>query len=96
LGKYETERDGRLSHEATQALCGELSHRKNVDLSPCIIDPHCASFVLRQHKKRAGLALTRLATLRHNHPVREYVHGERVLAQPMTSERRPARFRSAT
>jgi hypothetical protein len=78
LGKYQTERDGRLSHEATQALCGRLSHRKYIDLSPCIINPHCASFVLRPHKKGAGLALTRLATLRHNHAVREYVHGERI------------------
>jgi hypothetical protein len=39
-----------------------------------------------QHKKGAGFALTRLATLRHNNWVRECVHGEKVLAQPMTSE----------
>jgi hypothetical protein len=39
-----------------------------------------------KHKKRAGFALTRLATLRHNISVRECVHDERVLAQPMTSE----------
>ena len=39
-----------------------------------------------QHKKGAGFALTRLATLRHNHRVREYLHDEKVLAQPMTSE----------
>jgi hypothetical protein len=39
-----------------------------------------------QHKKGAGFALTRLATLRHNHRVREYLHYEKVLAQPMTSE----------
>src|SRR5258708_34968519 len=37
------------------------------------------------HKKAAGLALTRLATLRHNNLVRECVHNERVFAQPMTS-----------
>jgi hypothetical protein len=29
------------------------------------------------HKKGAGLALTRLATLRHNNAVRKYVHGEK-------------------
>jgi hypothetical protein len=40
----------------------------------------------RQHKKGAGFALTRLATLRHNNLVRECVHCEKVLAQPMTSE----------
>jgi hypothetical protein len=39
-----------------------------------------------QHKKGAGLALTRSATLRHNDFVRERVHGEEVLTQPMTSE----------
>src|SRR5882724_6103268 len=44
------------------------------------------------HKKGAGFALTRLATLRHNNLVRECVHGERVLAQPMTSERRLPSF----
>jgi hypothetical protein len=38
------------------------------------------------HKKGAGFALTRLATLRHNICVRECVHCEKVLAQPMTSE----------
>jgi hypothetical protein len=37
-------------------------------------------------KKGAGIALTRLATLRHNQTVREYVHCEKVLAQPMASE----------
>jgi hypothetical protein len=30
--------------------------------------------------------LTRLATLSQNISVREYVHGEKVLTQPMTSE----------
>jgi hypothetical protein len=96
LGKYEAERDGWLSHEAAQVLCGKPSHRKNADLSRCIIDVHCASFGLRLHEKGAGLALTRLAALRHNHRVREYVHDERVLAQPMTSGRRLKDFRSAT
>jgi hypothetical protein len=38
------------------------------------------------HKKGAGFALTRLATLRHNNSVRECVHREKVLTQPMTSE----------
>jgi hypothetical protein len=38
------------------------------------------------HKKGARIALTSPATLRHNHFVRECVHGERVLTQPMTSE----------
>jgi hypothetical protein len=57
-------------------LRGQLSHRKNVDLSPCIVNPRCASFVPTQHKKGAGIALTRLAALRHNNFVRECVHGE--------------------
>src|SRR3981081_1520102 len=38
------------------------------------------------HKKGAGIRLTSPVTLRHNHLVRECVHGERVLAQPMTPE----------
>ena len=38
------------------------------------------------HKKGASIALTSLGTLRHNNFVRECVHCERVLAQPMTSE----------
>jgi hypothetical protein len=38
------------------------------------------------HKKVAGIRLTSPVTLRHNQFVRERVHGERVLAQPMTSE----------
>jgi hypothetical protein len=42
--------------------------------------------VLPPLKKGAGLALTSPVTLRHNHLVRECVHGERVLAQPMTPE----------
>jgi hypothetical protein len=47
-------------------------------------------------KKGAGLALTTLATLRHNTFVHQYVHCESVLAQPMTSGRRPLKFRTAT
>jgi len=39
-----------------------------------------------QLKKGAGLALTRLAALRHNNSVRECVHDDKVLAQPMMSE----------
>lgn len=38
------------------------------------------------HKKGARIALTSPVTLRHNNFVRECVHCERVLAQPMTSE----------
>jgi hypothetical protein len=38
------------------------------------------------HKKGAGVALTRLAALRHNKLVRQYVHDETVRARPMTSE----------
>jgi len=64
----------------------QLSHRKKVGLSRLIVNPPCASFGLPAHKKGAGFSLTRLATLRHYAPVREYVHDERVLAQPMTPE----------
>jgi len=46
LGKYEAERDGRLSHGEAREFSRQLSHRKQVDLSPCIVSPHCASFVL--------------------------------------------------
>jgi hypothetical protein len=46
-------------------------------------------------KKGAGLTLTSLVTLRHNQFVRECVHGERALAQPMTSGW-ALKFRSAT
>jgi hypothetical protein len=85
-GKYQAERDGRLVHDEARGAVRQLSHRKNVDLSPCIINLRCASFVLPPHKKGASVSLTRLAALRHNNFVRECVHGERVLAQPMTSE----------
>jgi hypothetical protein len=57
-----------------------------VDLSPCIINVPCASFGRTQHKKGAGVTLTTLAALRHNNFLRECVHGERVLAQPMMPE----------
>ena len=43
-------------------------------------------FVLRRLKKGASVALTSKQRLRHNPLVRKYVHGERVLAQPTTSE----------
>jgi hypothetical protein len=46
----------------------------------------CVRFVLRRLKKGAGVALTSKERLRHNPLVRKYVHGERVLAQPTTSE----------
>jgi hypothetical protein len=64
----------------------QLSHRKKIGLSPLIINPPCGSFARPAHKKGAGISLTRLARLRHNAAVREYVYGERVLAQPMTPE----------
>jgi hypothetical protein len=65
-------------------------------LSRCIVKWCCATFELSALKKGAGISLTRLATLRHNQIVRESVHGEKVLAQPMTSEWRLPKFRSAT
>jgi hypothetical protein len=37
--------DGFVMIEA-RALQRKLSHRKNADFSPSVIDPHCASFVL--------------------------------------------------
>ena len=46
----------------------------------------CARIVLRPPKKGADVTLTSLETLRHNPFPRKYVHGERVLAQPTTSE----------
>jgi hypothetical protein len=46
----------------------------------------CARIVLRPLKKGAAVTLTSLERLRHNHFSRKYVHCERVLAQPMTSE----------
>ena len=52
----------------------------------------CAGIVLRTLKKGAAVALTSLQRLRHNPLSRKYVHGERVLAQPMTSEWRPPGF----
>jgi len=82
--------DGLLIGEARE-LRGELFDRNIVDLSPCIINLRCARFGLAPHKKGAGVALTRLATLRHNNFnfVRECVHCERSLAQPMPSGWRP-------
>src|SRR5215468_5522469 len=57
---------------------------------------HLSSAMTRLHgncadplKKGAAVALTSLERLRHNPFPRKYVHGERVLAQPMTSEWRP-------
>jgi hypothetical protein len=64
----------------------QRSHLKKPDLSRRIVKWCCASFGLFALKKGAGIALTRLAALRHNQMVREYVHCEKVLAQPMTSE----------
>jgi hypothetical protein len=46
----------------------------------------CARIVLRPLKKGAAVTLTSLERLRHNPFPRKYVHCERVLAQPMTSE----------
>src|SRR5882762_7041448 len=40
LGKYQAERHRWLFHQAARRLRGQLSHRKNVDLSPCIINLH--------------------------------------------------------
>ena len=68
--------DGLLIGEARE-LRGELFDRNIVDLSPCIINLRCARFELPPHKKGAGVALTRLATLRHNKLVRECVHDEK-------------------
>lgn len=46
----------------------------------------CTAIVLRQLKKGAGVRLTSPERLRHNPFARKYLHGERVLAQPMASE----------
>jgi hypothetical protein len=46
----------------------------------------CARIVLLPLKKGAVVALTTPKRLRHNPFPRKYVHDERVLAQPMTSE----------
>ena len=66
LGEYQTKRDGRLVHQGSPGAVRQLSDRKTVDLSPCIINLTCAPFELDQHKKGAGVSLTRLAALRHN------------------------------
>jgi hypothetical protein len=63
----------------------------HLESSNCIARHLCCTV----HKKGASLTLTSPVTLRHNRFVRECVHGEKVLAQPMTSERRPPKFRSA-
>jgi hypothetical protein len=70
----------------TRDVARRRSHLKKPDLSRRIVEQGCASFGLPALKKGAGIALTRLATLRHNQMVREYVHCGKVLAQPMTSE----------
>jgi hypothetical protein len=61
-----------------------------------MIDAICARIVRRQLKKVPSSQLTSPERLRHNSFPGKYVHDERVLAQPMTSERRPPDFRSAT
>jgi hypothetical protein len=38
------------------------------------------------HKKGAGIALTSLAALRHNHAICLRVHSEKILTQPMAPE----------
>jgi hypothetical protein len=38
------------------------------------------------HKKGAGVALTSLAALRHNHVICLRVHSEKILTQPMAPE----------
>jgi hypothetical protein len=70
----------------TRDVARRRSHLKKPDLSRRIVEQGCASFGLPALKKGAGIALTRLATPSHNQIVREYVHGGKVLAQPMTSE----------
>jgi hypothetical protein len=74
-----------------------LADRKKLDMPPAVVDARCVGFVLRQLKKRAGVSLTSPTRLRHNPSLRKYVHGERVLAQPTTSERRfPVSFCSVS
>jgi hypothetical protein len=63
-----------------------LADRYIADTSLALVDARCVRFVLRQLKKGAGVSLTSKVRLRHNLGVRKYVHGERVLAQPTTSE----------
>jgi hypothetical protein len=74
--------------------------RNSIELSPRIIESVLQSTLhvicAAAHKKGAGISLTSQAALAHNHGVREYVHCETVLFQPMTSGRRPSGFRSAT
>jgi hypothetical protein len=70
---------------------------KKLDMPPAVSDGRCVRFALRQLKKRAGVSLTSPTRLRHNPSLRKYVHGERVLAQPTTSERRfPVSFCSVS
>src|SRR5450759_4099847 len=80
LGKYETERDGWLFHNEARELRDQLSHRKNIDQSPCIIICPARHLCCLMHKKGAGVALTSLVTLRHNNLVRECVHCERAVS----------------
>jgi hypothetical protein len=65
--------------------CAVTSRRQETRLCSRVSSIRAANHSGHQHKKGAGFALTRLATLRHNHRVREYLHDEKVLAQPMTS-----------
>jgi hypothetical protein len=66
-------------------------HRNSIELSPRIIESVLQSTLhvicAAAHKKGAGVSLTSQAALAHNHGVREYVHGETVLFQPMMSGR---------
>ena len=78
--------DGLVIKQLRDLQATMISSQETSTLLPCIVNLRCASFGLRRIKKVLASALTRLATLRHNIFVRECVHGERVLAQPMTSE----------
>src|ERR1700677_1023822 len=63
-----------------------LSHCKNAIYciaSPIRIARHLCCSV---HKKGAGIALTSLAALRHNHLICLRLHGGKVFTQPMTPE----------
>jgi hypothetical protein len=70
----------------TLGRCAATISSQESRLCSLVSSIHAARQSCYPHKKGAGLALTRLPTLRHNNFVREHVHGEKVLTQPMTSE----------
>src|SRR6185437_511928 len=81
--KDEAERNGRLCHPGGPVMCVRLCRGESF---VCHLLGATARIVRRPLKKVSPSQLTSPERLRHNSLPGKYVHDERVLAQPTTSE----------